>query len=167
MSNGSIWAGRIQIYSAPVILMQHISWAINQQLAQVVDLTWVDQPLASGSKAVELEYKYHKTIAASLAIALKGWSYLRFEIREVNNLTQDGTYYRATPDLGLHQVSITSNGDVTLNENQVSAILKNSTSHEKLVSNLENALGSYWDDELEPYRVALATGVINKQSKSG
>ena len=147
--------------------MQHIEWAINQVIGQVISFTWVNQPLNPGSKAMEFEYKHHIPIAAKLATALKAWHYIRFEIREVNKNTQDATYYRATPDLGLHQGQLASNGDVVLNENQVNSILKNSLSYEKLQANLENALGISWDIELEPYRLALATPILDTVSKSG
>ena len=147
--------------------MQHIEWAINQVIGQVISFTWVNQPLNPGSKALQLEYKHHTPIAAKLATALKAWHYIRFEIREINKNTQDATYYRATPDLGLHQAQLASNGDVVLNENQVNSILKNSLSYEKLQANLENALGINWDLELEPYRLALAGPMLDTVSKSG
>ena len=59
------------------------------------------------------------------------------------------------------------NGDLVLNENQINTILKNSLSYEKLQANLENALGISWDLELEPYRLALATPILDTVSKSG
>jgi hypothetical protein len=147
--------------------MQHIEWAINQAVGQVVSFTWVNQPLNPGSKAMEFEYKHHLPIAAKLVIALKAWHYIRFEVREVNKNTQDVIFFRATPELGLHQVSATTNGDVVLNENQINTIIKNSLSYEKLQANLENALGVNWDIELEPYRIALASGMLDSVSKSG
>ena len=167
MSKSSNYAGRILIYSAPAALQEHITWAIEQGLGQVIKLPWQNQPLNPAAKALQLEYKHHMPIAAKLATALKAWHYIRFEIREVNKNTQDTTYYRATPDLGLHQAQLASNGDVVLNENQVNSILKNSLSYEKLQANLENALGVNWDIELEPYRIALASGMLDSVSKSG
>ena len=167
MSKSANYAGRIHIYSTPGALIQHIEWAINQALGQVVSLSWVNQPLNPGSKAMEFEYKHQLPIAAKLAIALKAWHYIRFEVREINKNTQDAIFYRATPELGLHQVSTASNGDVVLNENQINTIVKNSLSYEKLQANLENALGVNWDIELEPYRIALAMGLPGQVSRSG
>lgn len=167
MSKSANYAGRILIYSAPIALTQHIQWAIDQGLGQVIKLPWQNQPLNPSSKALELEYKHQMPVAAKLATALKAWHYIRFEIREINKSTQDATYYRATPDLGLHQAHLASNGDVVLNENQVNSILKNSLSYEKLQVNLENALGISWDIELEPYRIALAGPMLDSVSKSG
>jgi hypothetical protein len=161
------YAGRILIYSTPAALTQHIEWAINQKLGQVVNLSWKNQPLNPATLAMEFEYKHQQPVAAQIATALKGWCCIRFEITEVNKNTNDATLYRVTPDLGLHQAALASNGDVVLNENQVNTILKNSITHDRLISNLENALGTSWEAELEPYRLALALGMKEIVSKSG
>jgi hypothetical protein len=162
-----LYAGRILIYSTPAALTQHIEWAISQKLGQVVDLTWINQPLNPSSLAMEFEYKHQHPVADQIANALKGWHYIRFEISQSNKSTGDIVLYRATPDLGLHQASLASNGDVVINENQVNTILKNSMTHDRLINNLENALGNQWEAELEPYRIALASGMKEIVSKSG
>jgi hypothetical protein len=167
VSKSLLYAGRILIYSTPAALTQHIEWAISQKLGQVVDLTWINQPLNPSSLAMEFEYKHQHPVADQIANALKGWHYIRFEISQSNKSTGDIVLYRATPDLGLHQASLASNGDVVINENQVNTILKNSLSYEKLQANLENALGINWDLELEPYRLALAGPMLDTVSKSG
>jgi hypothetical protein len=161
------YAGRILIYSTPAALTQHIEWAINQKLGQVVTLTWVNQPLTPSSLAMEFEYKHQHPVAAQITTALKAWHYIRFELRELNKSTQETIFYRVTPELGVHQASATTNGDVVLNENQINTIIKNSLSYEKLQANLENALGISWDIELEPYRIALADPMLDTVSKSG
>ncbi len=167
MSNTQTYAGRIHIYSAPAALTQHIEWAINQHLNQVVKLSWVNQSLSPGCLATELEYQSRLPVAAKIATALKSWHYIRFEIRQINLQTLDATLYRITPDLGLHQASLASNGDVVINENQLNQIINNSYSHKMLQSNLESALGIQWEIELEPYRLALASGMAGSVSKSG
>jgi hypothetical protein len=167
VSNTQTYAGRIHIYSAPAALTQHIEWAINQHLNQVVKITWVNQSLSPGCLASELEYKSKLPVAAKIATALKSWHYIRCEIRQIDLRSSDATLYRITPDLGLHQASLASNGDVVINENQLNQIINNSYSHKMLQSNLENALGSNWEIELEPYRIALASGTLGSISKSG
>ena len=167
MSNTQTYAGRIHIYSAPAALTQHIEWAINQHLNQLVKLSWVNQSLSPGCLATELEYQSRLPVAAKIATALKSWHYIRFEIRQINLQTLDATLYRITPDLGLHQASLASNGDIVINENQLNQIINNSYSHKMLQSNLESALGNQWEIELEPYRLALASGMAGSVSKSG
>ena len=167
MSKSPIYAGRILIYSTPAALTQHIEWALNQNLGYQVVANWVNQPLTPGGKAAEISYACDLSVAAKIAKALIKWRYLRFEITEQSSATGDATLYRVTPDLGLHQASLASNGDVVLNENQVNTILKNSITHDRLINNLENALGNQWEAELEPYRISLAMGMKDIVSKSG
>jgi hypothetical protein len=152
------YAGRIDIYSAPAALLQHIEWGLNQYLGGANEPNWVNQPLAPGFKACAVEYQSNTPLAAKLVTALIKWRYLRFEITEQFNKTGDATLYRITPDLGLHQASLASNGDVVLNEHQVNQIINNAPSHKKLQVDLEKALGNQWESELEPFRLALASG---------
>ena len=158
MSKSPIYAGRILIYSTPAALTQYIEWALNQNLGYQVEPNWVNQPLTPGGKAAEISYACDLSVAAKIAKALIKWRYLRFEITEQSSATGDATLYRVTPDLGLHQASLASNGDVVLNEHQVNHLIKNAVSHKKLQIELENALGNQWEIELEPYRLSLAGG---------
>ena len=159
MSKSLPYAGRILIYSTPAALTQHIEWALEQHISPQVGAKWINQPLAPGAKATEVEYQSKLPIAAKLATTLIKWRYLRFEITEQFKVSGDATLYRVTPDLGLHQASLASNGDVVLNEHQVNHIINNSISHKKLQVDLKKALGNEWEIELEPFRIALAGGV--------
>jgi hypothetical protein len=156
MSKSVTYAGDLRIYSAPSALVSHVEWAINQHLGVAQDFHWLPQPLSPGAYSLEFEWKKSKAIAAKLAIALKGWHFIRFEMREVNIATTEGVLFRCTPDLGLHQVTTGSTGDVMIPENQISNLIYKSLSVEKLKSGLENAIGTQWDSELEPFRIALA-----------
>lgn len=156
MSKSVNYAGDLRIYSAPSALLSHVEWGINQHLGLAQDFQWIPQPLSPGAYSLEFEWKQSKAIAAKLAIALKGWHFIRFEIREVNTSISEGVLFRCTPDLGLHQVTTGSTGDVMIPENQISNLIYKSLSVEKLKSGLENAIGAEWDRELEPFRIALA-----------
>ena len=167
MSKSPIYAGRILIYSTPAALTQHIEWALNQNLGYQVEPNWVNQPLSPGAKATEVDFNSDQPVAAKIAKALISWRYLRFEITQRCKKSGDATLYRITPDLGLHQASLASNGDVVLNEHQVNQLIKNAVSHKKLQIELENALGNQWDIELEPYRIALASCMSETARRSG
>ena len=167
MSKSPIYAGRILIYSTPAALTQHIEWALNQNLGYQVEPNWVNQPLSPGAKATEVDFNSDQPVAAKIAKALISWRYLRFEITQRCKKSGDATLYRITPDLGLHQASLASNGDVVLNEHQVNQLIKNAVSHKKLQIELENALGNQWDIELEPYRIALASCMSETARISG
>jgi len=156
MNKGVTYAGDLRIYSVPSALLAHVEWAINQKLEQSHQFDWISQPLSPGSYSLEFEWKFNKSIAGKLAIALKGWHFIRFEMREASSRSTEGTLFRCTPDLGLHQATTGSTGDVMIPENQISNLIYKSMSVEKLKSSLENAIGAQWDSELEPFRIALA-----------
>ena len=156
MSKSVTYAGDLRIYSAPSALVSHVEWAINQHLGVAQDFQWIPQPLSPGAYSLEFEWKKSKAIAAKLAIALKGWHFIRFEMREINIATTEGTLFRCTPDLGLHQATTGSTGDVMIPENQIRNLINLAMSQKKLQSTLENAIGVEWDEELEPFRIALA-----------
>ena len=156
MSKSITYAGDLRIYSAPSALVSHVEWAINQHLGGAQVFEWIPQPLSPGAYSLEFEWKNSKSLAAKLAIALKSWHFIRFEVREINTSMSEGVLFRCTPDLGLHQATTGSTGDVMIPENQISNLIYKSLSVEKLKSGLENAIGTQWDDELEPFRIALA-----------
>ena len=171
VSKTHIYAGRVLIYSAPVALLQHIEWALNQhighQLGQSLKPQWVSQPLLPGLKAGEITYDHHQPIAAQLVKALMSWRSVRCEIFQIDKKNSDAILYRVTPDLGLHQASLSSNGDIVLNENLLTRLINQSISHSNLKVDLHSALGTAWEIELEPYRLALASGVAENISNIG
>ena len=156
MSKSITYAGDLRIYSAPSALISHVEWAINQHIGSAQVFEWIPQPLSPGAFSLEFDWKSNKAVAAKLAIALKGWHFIRFEVREINTSMSEGVLFRCTPDLGLHQATTGSTGDVMIPENQISNLIYKSLSVEKLKSTLENAIGKDWDTELEPFRIALA-----------
>jgi hypothetical protein len=167
MSKAVFYAGDLRIYSVPSALIAHVEWAINQQLGQSHQFDWIPQPLSPGAFALEMSWQEPAPVAGKLAIALKSWNLIRFEIHESNSKYLDGTLFRCTPDLGLHQMSASPTGDLMLNENTIKRIIATATSQKKLVSNLENAIGVEWDCELEPFRIALAEIHQQKFSQIG
>ena len=150
-------AGDLRIYSAPKALLRHIQWSLNEIFGYPVELNWEAQHLAPGALATQLQWRELKPVASKIASTLKSWHYLRFEVREFAtgfSSSGEGVLYRCTPDLGLHQATTGSTGDVMIPENQISNLIYNSLSVEKLKSCLDNAIGTQWDLELEPFRIA-------------
>jgi hypothetical protein len=52
-------------------------------------------------------------------------------------------------------------------ENTIKKLIAGTTSQKKLINNLENAIGLEWDEELEPFRIALAEVHQQKFSQIG
>ena len=142
-------AGLVVIHSAPTALRQHIEWGLNSLLGAPQNIFWRDQPLAPGTVRTTLEFRAPVGTASKIATALKNWHYLRFEVQELGN--DGGEYFRFTPDLGIHRAVIDASGSVLITENVIRKSLANFDDVE-MRENLEVALGTKWDEALEPMR---------------
>lgn len=149
------FSGDLRIYSCPRALVRHVQWSLNQVFEQPVTLEWTPQPLAAGSLATTFEWRGAKAVASKLASTLKSWHYLRFEVREFPTGGGEGTLYRCTPGLGLHQATTGSSGDVMIHENRIMTAVHSHRSYESLREAIAVTLGTAWDEELECYRLAL------------
>ena len=143
------YAGLITIHSAPSALRQHIEWGLNGLLGAVHNYTWRDQPLASGTLRMTIEFRAPAGTAAAVATALKNWHYLRFEVQEINS--DGGEYFRFTPELGIHRALVDGSGSILISENVIQKSLQSFDDLE-IREKLEVALGKEWDDALEPMR---------------
>ena len=145
-------SGDLRIYSAPRALLRHIQWSLHSIFDEKVLLEWVEQPLAMGSFACEVQWRSNKEFASKIAATLKSWHFIRFEVREFPTDGGEGVLYRCTPELGLHQAVTSSTGDVMVHENRILTILSQSRGNESLRAGMQDALGVAWDNELECYR---------------
>jgi hypothetical protein len=142
-------AGLVVIHSAPSALRQHIEWGLNSLLSAPQNIFWRDQPLTPGSVRTSLEFRAPAGTAAKIATALKNWHYLRFEVSEMN--LQGGEIFRCTPELGIHRAITDSIGTILVSENAIRKALTH-FDDEEMKQELELALGTPWDQALEPFR---------------
>jgi hypothetical protein len=94
-------------------------------------------------------------MAGAITSVLAGWNRLRFEVTEEASPGCDAVRYSYTPNLGIFSSITSANGDVLVPEGRLRAALAlgaNGTS--ALEKELEQLLGTAWDDELEPFRRA-------------
>ena len=127
-------AGLVVIPSALTALRQHIEWGLNSLLGAPQNIFWRDQPLAPGTVRTTLEFRAPRGTAPKIATALKNWHYLRFEVSELGAFA-----------------TIDSVGTILISED---VIRKATARYDDLEvrENLELALGSQWDEALEPFR---------------
>ncbi|MEN9687565.1 MAG: hypothetical protein RL381_577 [Actinomycetota bacterium] len=142
-------AGLVVIHSAPSALRQHIEWGLNSLLSAPQNIFWRDQPLTPGTVRTSLEFRAPIGTASKIATALKNWHYLRFEVSEIG--THGGEIFRCTPELGIHRASVDSVGTIFISEDQIRKAMNN-FDELKMRTDLELALGSQWDESLDPYR---------------
>ena len=142
-------AGLVVIHSAPTALRQHIGWGLNSLLGAPQNIFWRDQPLAPGTVRTTLEFRAPSGTASKIATALKNWHYLRFEVSELG--VHGGEIFRCTPELGIHRASVDSVGTILISEDVIRKALTHFDEQE-VRNNLGLALGSEWDEALEPFR---------------
>lgn len=140
--------GYLAIHSAPSALCRHIEWAVANLLGRSVQLTWRPQPLQVGTHRACIEWRDRAGIGAELASALRGWHYLRYEVREES--AEQRVLYRFTPNLGIHRAVLDGAGSVMISENQITSAL--ALDDDSMRASIQHALGSEWDLELEQFR---------------
>ena len=86
---------------------------------------------------------------------MHGWEHLRFEVTEDPSAASDGARWMHTPDLGIHHAQTDAAGNVVVGEDRVRYALELAIRDvHDMQRELQVALGSAWDDELEPFRHA-------------
>jgi hypothetical protein len=140
--------GYLVIHSAPSALCRHLDWALANLLGPGATLSWRAQPLLPGSHRASIEWRDREGRGAELASTLRGWHYLRFEIREESE--REKVLYRFTPSLGIHRAVVDEMGSVLISENQISYAL--AQNEEEMRESLETSLGTAWDRELDQFR---------------
>jgi hypothetical protein len=142
-------AGLVVIHSAPSALRQHIEWGLNSLLGAPQNVLWRDQPLSPGTVRTTLEFRAPHGTASKIATALKNWHYLRFEVSELG--AHGGEIFRCTPELGIHRATVDQVGTILISEDVIRKSLASFDDLE-IRENLGLALGTSWDEALEPYR---------------
>ena len=155
--------GYLVIHSAPSALTRHIQWAVANLLGRSTLLMWRPQPLLAGTYRTSYEWRDRTGTGAQLASVLRGWHYLRFEIREEREEEASSTtLYRYTPELGIHRAVLDSSGSVMLTENQITSALAHND--DELRTTLLRSMGSEWDQELEQFRRVELEGISHNQA---
>lgn len=145
--------GVVYIHSAPVALCPHVEWALSSTLNARADLKWSSQEADPGHQRATVDWAGPVGTAARLVTALREWSALRFEVTENASEGVDGERFSFVPGLGLWRGATSANGDVMLGEMQLRSLLDAQPDSVGLAAEVESALGTAWDDALEPFRM--------------
>ncbi len=149
-------SGVVYIHSAPAALCPHVEWALAAALESRAKLNWTAQPAAPGLLRATIDWIGPVGAAAKIANALRSWSMLRFEVTEDPSAGVDGERFAFVPGLGLWRGSTSANGDVVLTENRLRTMM--ALGMEGLAAELDTALGTAWDEALEPFRSGGGVG---------
>ena len=161
--------GVIHVHSCPVALAPHVAWTLGHVLGTETHVDWVDQPCEQGSVRATLTWSGPSGSAARFASALRGWDHTRFEVWESTAANRDGVRYVHTPALGIFFTLTDAAGNSMVGEDRIRyAIEMAHGDSTELEHELALALGTAWDDELEPYRHSRDRQTsVKRQARAG
>lgn len=146
--------GIVYVHSTPLAVCPHVEWAIARALQQPVNLQWSSQPLEPGARRAECRWTGRPGTGAQIASELRQWKMVRFEITEEPSAGVDGERFMHVPGRGLFRAAAGAAGDIQVGEDRLRAMMASARGPEALAHALDTALGTHWDDDLEPYRHA-------------
>ena len=147
--------GVVHIHSAPAALCPHVEWALGSALGTHVIVDWSAQPAAPAHYRAELHWTAAQGTGAALASALRGWAHLRYEVTEEASAGCDGSRWSHTPELGIFHATTDVTGNIMVSEDRIRYAMEIAAgSALELQRELDVALGTAWDEELEPFRHA-------------
>jgi len=146
--------GVVYIHSSPLAVCPHVEWAVARVLSTPVRLDWTVQPIDPSARRAESTWHGAPGTAAEIASALRQWPMIRFEVTEEPSQDLDGERFMYVPGRGLFRATMSANGDILVSEDVLRSLMTSARGPEGLAHALDRALGTAWDDELEPYRYA-------------
>ncbi|SEI94451.1 DUF3145 domain-containing protein [Demequina mangrovi] len=150
----AITRGVLFVHSATRAMTPHIEWAAQGVLGSRASFDWTDQPAGSGLLRSEVSWQGQQGTGARLASALRGWEHVRYEVTEEPSFGSDGARWSHTPSLGIFHAVIDSHGNTVVPEDRIRAALDNADNLADVRRTMDLALGTAWDEELEPFRYA-------------
>jgi len=145
--------GVVFIHSAPKALCPHLEWAVGRSIGRPVHFSWSDQPALPGTRRAAFPWDGFAGTGAVIASSIRGWDQLRFEVTEEPTTASLGGRWMHTPDLGIHHSQMDAAGSITVPEERIRVAMDLADPRE-MRRELDLALGTSWDDELEVFRMA-------------
>ena len=151
--------GVLFVHACSSAVAPHVEWALARALGTPVDVDWAPQPVAPGSLRAEVIWHGPRGTASAIASALVPFSTIRFEVTEDPSGESEGERFAVTPNLGLFRATIGTHGDVLVHEDRLRSLLIGARAAGAQQANdaleeIDRLIGTPWDDELEPFRVA-------------
>ena len=146
--------GTLLVHTCTRAMTGPLEWVLSELFGEALHLHWESQPIAPAAVRTDVEWVAGPGTAAAISSRLMKIPGIRFEVTEFVHGGADQRF-SYTPDLGLYRADIDTNGDITINEQRLRAAMdRHADNPGELRRALNNMLGSQWDAELEPFRIA-------------
>ena len=146
--------GVVYVHDAGKAFCKPLEWALSGVLEYEVALDWTPQPITPGRMRAEFSWTGPAGASGRIVNALHQLPELRFEVTEEPTVNSEGERYASTPSLGIYRAHMSVHGDVLINEQRIRTLLAEATDVDEMRSSLGLLIGSAWDAELEPFRLA-------------
>lgn len=146
--------GVVYLHACPPAIAPHIEWALAGVLAAPARMTWSPQPVAPGRLRADVSWVGPVGTATRLAASLRAWPMLVFEVTEDGTAMSDGERLAHLPGRGFHRAMTAANGDLVIGEERLRGVLARCRTADDYAHALHDLVGTAWDAELEPYRMA-------------
>ncbi len=138
-----------------------IEWVLSDLSNSPVKLDWYTQTIAPSMVRATYEWAGSEGMAAKIVSGLKTIPHIRFEVTEMSSGADFNQRFCFTPTLGIFRADINVHGDVVVNEQNLRHILETKmTDLVEVQKAIDSLLGTAWDVELEPFRVAMDSDVV-------
>jgi hypothetical protein len=92
---------------------------------------------------------------------------IRFEVTEEPSPGVDGERFMHVPSRGLFRATTGAAGDIQIGEDRLRSLIASARTPEALAFALDSAMGTEWDQELEPYRYAAEGAPVTLLTRAG
>ena len=138
-----------------------VEWVLADLTKAPVKLDWYNQTISPSMVRASFEWSAGSGMAAKIASGLKAIPHIRFEVTEMSSGPDFNQRICFTPNLGIFRADVNVHGDVVVNEQRLRHLLETKQSDLVEFQNaIDSLLGTAWDVELEPFRVAMDSDVV-------
>ena len=146
--------GTLFVHACSKAMTAPLEWVLAELLEGESRLDWLPQPIAPTFVRATFEWRGASGTAAALASRLARLPHVRFEVTE-HTASGFDQRFSFTPGLGIFRADIDCHGNLVVNESRLSqALIAHQRSSTDLALAIDGMIGTAWDAELEPFRIA-------------
>jgi hypothetical protein len=153
--------GTLIVHASTKAMTAPIEWVLSDLTKTPVKLDWHTQAISPSMVRASYEWSGSEGMAAKIATGLKAIPHIRFEVTEMSSGPDFNQRFCFTPGLGIFRADVNVHGDVVVNEQRLRYLMETKRNNlAELQLAIDSLLGTAWDAELEPFRVAMDSDVV-------
>jgi hypothetical protein len=153
--------GTLIVHASTKAMTAPIEWVLSDLSKTPVKLDWHMQTISPSMVRASYEWTGQEGMASKIATGLRNIPHIRFEVTEMSAGPDFNQRFCFTPTLGIFRADVNVHGDIVVNEQRLRHLMEtNRADFAQLQNSIDELLGTSWDVELEPFRVAMDSDVV-------